>query len=69
MIAPIILTALINRTGTNWMGFSFLFSVCLFASLVIWIFVDVPKGRRAAAVWAEDTRRKYAMADLSSSNS
>jgi len=60
MISPIILTALIDKTGSNWMGFSFLFSICLFATLVIWFFVDVPKGRRDAAAWAEDTRRKYA---------
>jgi hypothetical protein len=62
MIMPIILTALINRTGNNWTGFSFLFAVSLFATLVVWLCVDVQRGRRDAAAWSEDTRRKLLVA-------
>jgi hypothetical protein len=56
IIDPIILTAIIDRSGSNWIGFSFLFALCLTASLVIWFGVDVQKGRRDAMVWAEAVR-------------
>ncbi len=56
IIDPIILTAIIDRSGSNWIGFSFLFALCLTASLVIWFGVDVQKGRRDAIAWAEAAR-------------
>ena len=48
------------------MGFPFLFALCASASLVIWFFIDVEKGRRDAVAWAEGIRKK---ADSSSQSS
>lgn len=36
------------HVGSNWKGFPFLFALCTSASIVIWFFVDVDKGRRDA---------------------
>ena len=40
------------------MGFPFLFALCFSASLVIWFFIDVEKGRRDAVAWADGIRKK-----------
>ncbi|KJA29632.1 hypothetical protein HYPSUDRAFT_125838 [Hypholoma sublateritium FD-334 SS-4] len=62
MIGPNVIQAIIDRSGNNWMGFPFLFALCFSASLVIWIFVDVEKGRKDATAWADGVRKT---ADLS----
>ncbi|KAF7432651.1 hypothetical protein PC9H_004593 [Pleurotus ostreatus] len=56
MIGPNVIQAIIDRSGSNWMGFPFLFALCACASIVIWLFVDVHKGRRDALAWAESMR-------------
>jgi len=65
LIMPIILTALIDKSNSNWMGFTFLFAVCLFGSLLTWFGVDVEKGRRDAAVWADDFRQNMTTITIS----
>ena len=42
--------------GNNWMGFPFLFALCVSAALVIWFFVDVEKGRHDAVAFAAARR-------------
>ncbi|EJD01666.1 MFS general substrate transporter [Fomitiporia mediterranea MF3/22] len=56
MIGPNVIQAIIDRTGNNWMGFPFLFALCLSAGLVIWFGVDVEKGRRDAVAFAAEHR-------------
>ncbi|KZV75352.1 MFS general substrate transporter [Peniophora sp. CONT] len=56
MIGPNVIQAIIDQTGDNWKGFPFLFALCFCASFVIWVFVDVTAGRRAAVKWAEERR-------------
>lgn len=56
MIGPNVIQAIIDNTGDNWKGFPFLFALCFCASFVIWFFVDVTEGRRAAVRWAEERR-------------
>jgi len=56
MIGPNVIQAIINHTGNNWKGFPFLFAVCAVASLAIWFFVDVKRGRRDAVMFAEKRR-------------
>ncbi|KZP21589.1 MFS general substrate transporter [Athelia psychrophila] len=56
MVGPNVIQAIIDRTGNNWDGFPFLFALCTAASMVIWFGVDVQKGRKDAAVWAEEQR-------------
>ncbi|KAI0923332.1 hypothetical protein AcV5_008912 [Taiwanofungus camphoratus] len=56
MIGPNVVQAIINNTGDNWKGFSFLFAMCTAASLIIWFGVDVASGRRDAVAWAEKHR-------------
>ncbi|KAI9507515.1 MFS general substrate transporter [Russula earlei] len=56
MIGPNVIQAIINKSGNNWDGFPFLFSLCISASLVIWFGVDVQKGRRAAVQWGAEQR-------------
>ncbi len=63
MIGPNVIQAIIDKSGDNWMGFPFLFALCTCASLVIWFMVDVEKGRRDAAAWAEDIRLKTEKSD------
>ncbi|KAF9038315.1 MFS general substrate transporter [Hymenopellis radicata] len=56
MIGPNVIQAIIDNSGNNWMGFPFLFALCVCASVVIWFMVDVEKGRHDAVAWAEDNR-------------
>ena len=58
MIGPNVIQAIINKSGSNWMGFPFLFALCFCASLVIWFCIDVEKGRRDAVAWADKMRSK-----------
>jgi hypothetical protein len=58
MIGPNVVQAIIDSSGNNWKGFPFLFALCLAASLVIWLGVDVTKGRRDAVAWADSQRKK-----------
>lgn len=60
MIGPNIIQSLIDRSGNNWMGFTFCFAICVAASAVIWFGVDVEKGREDARKWAEDMRNTQA---------
>ncbi|TFK59612.1 hypothetical protein BDN72DRAFT_806066 [Pluteus cervinus] len=53
MIGPNVIQAIIDRSGSNWMGFPFLFAICAAASLVIWFGVDVKEGRKDANEWAK----------------
>jgi hypothetical protein len=57
MIGPNVIQRIIDDTGNNWMGFPFLFALCMCASLVVWFGVDIEKGRRDAVAWAEDIRK------------
>ena len=54
MIGPNVIQAIIDKSGSNWKGFPFLFALCAAASLTIWFGVDVRKGRRDAVKWAVD---------------
>ena len=56
MIGPNVTQAIIDKTGNNWKGFPFLFTLCTSASLIIWFGVDVTEGRYAAIRWAEEKR-------------
>ena len=56
MIGPNVIQAIIDNSGDNWKGFPFLFALCTCASLVIWIGVDVEKGRRDAVKFANEYR-------------
>ncbi|KAG6844008.1 hypothetical protein H0H87_010731 [Tephrocybe sp. NHM501043] len=56
MIGPNVIQAIIDKSGNNWMGFPFLFTLCACASLVIWFGVNVTKGRNDAVTWAEGVR-------------
>lgn len=56
LIGPNVIQAIIDKSGNNWMGFPFLFALCMAASLVIWLGVDIEKGRRDAMAWAEDVK-------------
>jgi len=58
MIGPNVIQAIIDKSGSNWMGFPFLFALCFCASLVIWFCVDVEKGRRDAVAWVDGNRNK-----------
>ncbi|KAF4619178.1 hypothetical protein D9613_004862 [Agrocybe pediades] len=58
MIGPNVIQAIIDSSGNNWKGFPFLFALCFSASLVIWFFIDVEKGRRDAVAWADGIRKK-----------
>jgi MFS-type transporter involved in bile tolerance (Atg22 family) len=54
MIGPNVIQAIINKTGNNWDGFPFLFAMGATATLIILFGVDVDKGKRDAARWAEE---------------
>jgi hypothetical protein len=58
MISPNVIQAIIDKTGDNWQGFPFLFALATTAGLVIWFGVDVSKGKRDAAAWADNQRKK-----------
>jgi MFS-type transporter involved in bile tolerance (Atg22 family) len=59
MIGPNVIQAIIDNSGNNWMGFPFLFALCVSASAVIWFGVDVEKGRRDAVKWAAENRGRF----------
>ena len=62
IIGPVVIQAIIDKTGNTWQGFPFLFAICTASSLVVWLAVDVPKGRQDAERWAAEKRgRAYAM--------
>ena len=65
MIGSNVVQAIIDSSGNNWKGFPFLFALCFTASLIIWLCVDVPKGRRDAITWADSQRKKGSEIDLS----
>lgn len=56
IIGPTVIQAIIDKTGSNWQGFPFLFALCTLSSLIIWFAVDVKKGRRDAVRWASSQR-------------
>jgi MFS-type transporter involved in bile tolerance (Atg22 family) len=56
IVGPNVIEAVINKTGNTWHGFPFLFAICLASSLIIWLAVDVPGGRRDAERWAAEQR-------------
>lgn len=56
MIGPNVIQAIIDNSGSNWKGFPFLFALCFSASIIIWFFVDVERGRRDAREWAAERR-------------
>ena len=58
MIGPTVIQEIVDRSGSNWKGFPFLFSVCFTASVIIWVFTDVKKGRRDAVAWADKANRR-----------
>lgn len=55
IIGPNVVQAIVNSSGNNQLGFPFLFSICLIASLVIW-FVNVAKGREDCRRFVEEQR-------------
>ncbi|KDQ15698.1 hypothetical protein BOTBODRAFT_31584 [Botryobasidium botryosum FD-172 SS1] len=62
-IGPTVIQEIIEATGSNWYGFPFLFGLCLVSTLVIWVFVDVKKGKRDAVKWAEARRAEGRQSD------
>ncbi|KAL4785679.1 autophagy-related protein 22-like protein [Aspergillus varians] len=52
IIGPNVIQAIINDTQNNWMGFPFLFAICVAAVIAI-AFVDVDKGREDGRKFAE----------------
>ncbi|KAF9057521.1 MFS general substrate transporter [Panaeolus papilionaceus] len=58
MIGPNVIQVIIDKSGSNWKGFPFLFALCFCASIVIWVFVDVEKGRKDAVQWADEMKKR-----------
>ncbi|KAH9859005.1 autophagy-related protein 22-like protein, partial [Lenzites betulinus] len=56
LIGPNVVQAIIDQSGDNWKGFPFLFALCTAACLVLWIGVDMKKGRHDAIAWAAKQR-------------
>ncbi|TXT13410.1 hypothetical protein VHUM_00777 [Vanrija humicola] len=56
LIGPNVVSAIIDRSGNTRDGFIFLFILSLSAALVIWIFVDMEKGRAHAIRFAIEKR-------------
>jgi MFS-type transporter involved in bile tolerance (Atg22 family) len=56
VVGPNVVQAIIDRTGNTWQGFPFLFAICFASSLIIWLAVDVTKGRQDAERWAVEQR-------------
>ncbi|CAD6583982.1 MAG: hypothetical protein TREMPRED_003707 [Tremellales sp. Tagirdzhanova-0007] len=56
LIGPNVCAAIINRTGNSWDAFIFLFILCTAAALVIWVFVDMEKGRAQAIAFSIEQR-------------
>ncbi|CAG7923257.1 unnamed protein product [Penicillium olsonii] len=55
IIGPNVIQAIINSTRNNWMGFPFLFAICLGAMVAIF-FVDVEKGREDCRKFTEQRK-------------
>ncbi|KAI9631126.1 hypothetical protein KEM48_013262 [Puccinia striiformis f. sp. tritici PST-130] len=51
IIGPNVIQVIIDHTGSNWSGFPFLFAICFLSSLVIFLYVDLEKGRDDALKW------------------
>ncbi|KAF8958500.1 MFS general substrate transporter [Flammula alnicola] len=66
MIGPNVIQAIIDKSGSNWTGFPFLFAMCFCASMVIWFCIDIEKGRRDAVAWADGIRKKADSSDNTS---
>ena len=47
---------IINKSGSNWKAFPFLFVLNVLGCLVVLFGINVPKGRHAAAQWAAEKR-------------
>ena len=62
MISPNVIQVIIDKSGDNWKGFPFLFALSATAGLVIWLGVDVAKGKEDAMAWA-DSQRKMGLED------
>lgn len=56
LIGPNVCAAIIERTGKDWAPFAFLTPICLAATLVIGLGVDVEKGHRDALDFADRKR-------------
>ncbi|KAF7587057.1 hypothetical protein BBP40_007814 [Aspergillus hancockii] len=56
IIGPNVIQAIINDTQNNWMGFPFLFAICVAAMIMISL-VDVEKGRQDARKFVQRKRR------------
>lgn len=57
IIGPTIIQKIIdNANGNNWMGFPFLFALATVATLVLWIGVDLEKGRKDAVAYAKASK-------------
>jgi MFS-type transporter involved in bile tolerance (Atg22 family) len=56
IVGPNVTQVIIDGTGNTWQGFPFLFAICFASALIIWLAVDVPKGRRDAGRWVEEQR-------------
>ena len=48
--------AIIDKNGNNWRAFPVLFAIGVVGCLLVWLGIDVPKGRYAAAQWAAEKR-------------
>jgi len=56
ILGPYVIQAIIARTNNTWHGFAFLFAITAASTLIFWLAVDVPKGRRDAERWAREQR-------------
>ena len=56
LVGPYVCSAIIDRTGNSWDAFAFLFALCFCAAAVIWIFVDMEKGRAQAIAFSIQQR-------------
>ncbi|KAH9173293.1 vacuole effluxer Atg22 like-domain-containing protein [Lactarius sanguifluus] len=51
-----VIQVIVDKKGNNWKAFPVLFVLSALGCLVVWLGVDVPKGRDAAAQWAVEQR-------------
>ena len=56
IIGPNVIQVIINKDDNNWKAFPVLFAIGALGCLMLWLGVDVPKGRHAAAQWAAEKR-------------
>jgi Vacuole effluxer Atg22 like len=56
VVGPNVIQAIIDKNGSNWKAFLALFAISVLGSVVLWLGVNVPKGRHAAAQWATEKR-------------